>query len=168
MKLPHPKQSESFSPLMLCFILNRCAAGTIGLCKVYTHTYTHSAYITRTDTHMLTCILYQRLCTVINALWHALQIESNQVKCCEGPREKEQVCRWLLTIKSVTFGNKARSVPLSCNCVWQMLQSRINVSSAVWVGRLSVQGGACWFICGTSAAQGVCTRVCLCVMVEWF
>lgn len=33
----------------------------------------------------------QHLCTVINALQLSLQIESNQVKCCEGPREKEQV-----------------------------------------------------------------------------
>lgn len=41
---------------------------------------------THTDMHTL-----QHLCTVINALRLSLQIESNQVKCCEGPREKEQL-----------------------------------------------------------------------------
>lgn len=49
-------------------------------------------YITRADTHVhIDMHTLQRLCTVTNALRLSLQIESNQVKCCEGPREKEQV-----------------------------------------------------------------------------
>lgn len=108
--------------------------------------------------HTLQC-----LCTVINAPRRSLQIESNQVKCCEGPREKEQVWRWPLTIKSVTFGNKDRFIPLSCNCVWQMLQSWINVSLRCEMGDCKV----CRCICELCVWR--CLRFCMFffVCVRW-
>ena len=60
----------------------------MGFLKVHIH----SMYITRAGTHKRSDMrTLQRLCTVINAPRRSLKIESNQVKCCEGPQEKEQV-----------------------------------------------------------------------------
>lgn len=108
---PQPKPIRKLTQkIRTSFILKGRALRTKGIFRgVHTldvhytcqHTHTH-ARMHAHDMHTL-----QRLCTVINALQLSLQIESNQVKCCEGPWEKEQVWRWPLTIKSLTFGNKA-------------------------------------------------------------